>query len=679
MLRTLLSVPLRLKIIVPYLVVATLLAGLASYQVARSFVDTLEERFRGQLEDASYRVAEELVTVEEEHLSSVRSIAFTLGMPEAMLSHDISTTKNLALPQVVNDQLYLVDLLDSQGLLLASWHRTGEALEYIDGQNTNYLDWASVRAVVNGQVDEVGDKYSEIVEAPWGLSLYTAGPVLIDGEVVGVVLVGSPLSEVAPELAVNSLANVTIYNSAGIALISTLGETDQLIGMNQEAYEQLNTPSDYAYTRNIDVGSRRYVEAVDNLYLRAEPSGWFYGVALPESLVTNLGGTTVVPLLVIFIAGILILVALGIAVAQLIAIPVFRLLGASEQVGGGDFSVQVDIYADDEIGLLTQGFNHMVDELRQREFVREMFGRMVSKDVSEAVLMGNLAIGGEARSVTVLFTDVRGFTSLAEKFSPDEVIKLLNQFFGIITNATRKYHGVINHFGGDSVLAVFGAPIERSQKDSLTLALLAAIEIRKGILELNAERFATALEPLRYGVGINSGKVIAGNIGTEDRFHYTVIGDVVNVAARLQGISRQFPRTPLLIPEKSLDLIRNDKLFEFQYLGDFRLKGKEKPVSTYAVVGINALYPESFSAFDAFPYPKAEALLGCALFCKGYSINVIADTLQINDTVIQRWIEIASEHIEDVAPVLKEQFDLSAENLAKLSIDNIAQGKESEN
>ena len=289
MLRTLLSVPLRLKIIVPYLVVATLLAGLASYQVARSFVDTLEERFRGQLEDASYRVAEELVTVEEEHLSSVRSIAFTLGMPEAMLSHDISTTKNLALPQVVNDQLYLVDLLDSQGLLLASWHRSGEALEYIDGQNTNYLDWASVRAVVNGQVDDVGDKHSEIVEAPWGLSLYTAGPVLIDGEVVGVVLVGSPLSEVAPELAVNSLANVTIYNSAGIALISTLGETDQLIGMNQEAYEQLTTPSDYAYTRNIDVGSRRYVEAVDNLYLRAEPSGWFYGVALPESLVTNLG------------------------------------------------------------------------------------------------------------------------------------------------------------------------------------------------------------------------------------------------------------------------------------------------------------------------------------------------------------------------------------------------------
>ena len=409
--RVLLSIPLRFKITIPYLILAALLAGLASYQVARSFITTLEERFRGQLEDASFRVSDSVLWIEDDHLVSLRSIAFTVGVPNTLNDRDLRELEDLVYPQIVNNQLYFVDILDENGEFLTSWHRNDDVLEYLTGNSTNYKEWESVKAVSEGRVDELGDKFAEVVIAPWGISLYTAGPVFLEEKLVGIILVGSPLSKLIPDLALNSLANVTVYDDSGQVALSTLGESYALPPMDQNALAQTQSLSEeFAYTRSIEIGSRTYVEAVETLYLRGAPSNWFYSVALPESLVRDTGSSSILPLMVLFILGVVAMVFMGVVVAQLIAVPIFRLLTASRQVGNGDFQAQVDIYADDEIGQLTEGFNHMVGELRQREFVREMFGRMVSEDVSEAVLSGNLAIGGEARHVSVLFTDVRGFT-----------------------------------------------------------------------------------------------------------------------------------------------------------------------------------------------------------------------------------------------------------------------------
>jgi adenylate cyclase len=675
-LRILLSIPLRLKITIPYLVVASLLAGLASYQVAHTFVMTLEERFRAQLQDASYRVAEGLLGVEENHLAGLRTIAFTLGVPEAVKSGDINSLMDLIYPQIVNNQLYYVDLLDEDGNPLITWHREGETLDYINNQTTDYSNWSSVQAVLSGQVDDLGDKYAEIVSPRWGQSIYTAGPIILNGDTVGVLLIGTPVSKLVPELAINSLSNVTVYDSKGFRTKSTFENNEPIPVVGEAILENLASDSIVTYTRSFGSGTREYIEAVDNVYLRGVPSGWYYGVALPTSLVQDAGVPALLPLIAIFVIGVVVLIALGAVVAQLIAVPVFRLLNASERVGSGDFETQVDVYADDEIGMLTDSFNQMVQELQQREFVREMFGRMVSQDVSEAILMGGLALGGETRFVSVLFTDVRGFTSMSEKFPPDDVINLLNQFFGIITQATRKNQGVINHFGGDSVLAVFGAPIERPPEETLWQVISTALDIRRGMVELNAERISKGLEPLRYGVGINSGEVIAGKIGTEDRFHYTVIGDVVNVAARLQGISRQFPRTPLLIPDDGMHSVKENSLFEFQYLGEFRLKGKEKAVPTYAVVGDETSYPAEFTAYDDFPYPKTEAFLACYLYCLGYSLEVIGKTLQINVEMVGRWIDIAAENFEIVSDVLSNLYGLSPDWLSYLRQDELSLVKE---
>jgi class 3 adenylate cyclase len=665
--RSLLSIPLRFKITIPYLVVASLVAGLATFQVSRSFAATLEERFRNQLLDSAIRVAEGVVNIEEAHLQSVRTIGFTAGVADAFVEEDFLGLESLVFPTIVNNRLYDVDLLDVNGQSVLSWHRQ-EGSEYQRSESTDYTRWEIVKKVLAGESDDIGDKYVDIIDTPWGFILYTAGPIRQAGELVGIVLVGTPLSVAVHSLSQRGLADVSIYNSIGQPVASSLGITN----LPQVYLEIINVlpTSEKVPTRSLWVGTRRYIEAVEALYLRGQQSDWIFSVALPEDSIQQAGGSSILQMLGIFAFGILVLIGLGVAVAQLIAIPVFRLLDASQQVGSGNLAVQVEVFMDDEIGMLTRSFNRMIKDLRQREFMREMFGRMVSEDVSEAILHGDVALGGESRYVSVLFTDVRGYTGLSEEFSPGEVIALLNQFFAIIAKATKNHHGVINHFGGDSVLAVFGAPIERSLEESLQQAIRAAIEIRLGVDELNAQRISEGVAPLRFGLGVNSGSVIAGNVGTEDRFEYTVIGDVVNVAARLQGISRQFPRSPLLVPSTGVEIVRGKEDYEFQYLGEFRLRGKSNPVPTYTIVGLNTHIPKNFTLFDGFPYPRHDALLAVYLHCQGFDPEVIAETMQLHVQTIESWLKIATANAEIVSKIITDVFGLPMEKVANLGVDS---------
>jgi hypothetical protein len=137
-----------------------------------------------------------------------------------------------------------------------------------------------------------------------------------------------------------------------------------------------------------------------------------------------------------------------------------------------------------------------------------------------------------------------------------------------------------------------------------------------------------------------------------------VIGDVVNVTARLQGVSRQFPRTPLLIPESSVRQLATADLFEFWRLGEFHLKGKAKLVSTYAVVGNNTNYPSDFTIFDDLPYSRTDALLACYLYCQGYTRPVIAEALQVGEAVVARWCEIASQNAMLVGEILVVHYQV---------------------
>jgi adenylate cyclase len=214
--------------------------------------------------------------------------------------------------------------------------------------------------------------------------------------------------------------------------------------------------------------------------------------------------------------------------ARSVADPVERVRRAVAAVGAGRTDVLVPVGDGSEIGLLQAGFNRMVAGLRERELLRDMFGRQVGEDVARQALERGVELGGEEREVAVLFVDLVGSTRLAADCPPAEVVALLNEFFGAVVTAVRAHGGSINKFEGDAALCVFGAPLERADPAGDALAAARAL----------CERLRAELPQAGFGIGVSAGAAVAGNIGAAERFEYTVIGDPVNEAARLTELAK---------------------------------------------------------------------------------------------------------------------------------------------
>jgi adenylate cyclase len=218
--------------------------------------------------------------------------------------------------------------------------------------------------------------------------------------------------------------------------------------------------------------------------------------------------------------------------ARAVAVPLRTLRTSFDRVRRGRLDTRVRVYDGTDIGQLQDGFNRMVDGLRERERVRDLFGRHVGEEVARAALeQGDLRLGGEVREVCALFVDVVGSTTLAASRPATEVVDLLNRFFAVVVDVVEGHGGWVNKFEGDAALVVFGVPVARA--DPATDALRAAREL--------ARRLADEVPELRAGVGVSGGEAVAGNVGAAHRFEYTVIGDPVNEAARLTDVAKGVP------------------------------------------------------------------------------------------------------------------------------------------
>lgn len=214
--------------------------------------------------------------------------------------------------------------------------------------------------------------------------------------------------------------------------------------------------------------------------------------------------------------------------ARAVVAPILAVRNAMQQVEEGNLDTEVQVYDGTELGQLQAGFNEMVRGLRDREHLRDMFGRHVGKDVAEAAALGNVELGGETRVVSVLFIDIVGSTTLTTENEPAAVVEMLNRFFGVVVEEVDRHDGLVNKFIGDAALAIFGAPVEL--EDHATHALAAARAM--------ATRLAEEVPDLEAGIGVATGEAVAGNVGEKSRFEYTVIGDAVNAAARLTELAK---------------------------------------------------------------------------------------------------------------------------------------------
>jgi adenylate cyclase len=215
--------------------------------------------------------------------------------------------------------------------------------------------------------------------------------------------------------------------------------------------------------------------------------------------------------------------------ARAVVAPIIAVRNAMQEVEEGNLDVEVQVYDGTELGQLQAGFNEMVRGLREREHLRDLFGRHVGRDVAEAAALGDVELGGETRVVSVLFVDLIGSTALATERDPSEVVELLNRFFAVVVEEVSRHDGLVNKFIGDAVLAIFGAPVELEDHASKALAAACAM----------AKRLADEVPDLEAGIGVATGEAVAGNVGDESRFEYTVIGDAVNAAARLTELAKE--------------------------------------------------------------------------------------------------------------------------------------------
>jgi len=233
----------------------------------------------------------------------------------------------------------------------------------------------------------------------------------------------------------------------------------------------------------------------------------------------------------IFLAGMALVVSLVamLVSARAIADPVTAVREAIDAVGRGELDTHVAIEDASEIGLLQAGFNRMAEGLRERERIRDLFGRQVGHEVARRALHNGTRLGGEEREIGAVFVDLTGSTSMALALPPTEVVGLLNRFFRVVVDVVEREGGFVNKFEGDAALCVFGAPV--AAQDPAGMALRAARTL--------AARLEREVPDIGFGIGVSAGRAVAGNVGAEHRFEYTVIGDPVNEAARLSELAKQ--------------------------------------------------------------------------------------------------------------------------------------------
>ena len=278
-------------------------------------------------------------------------------------------------------------------------------------------------------------------------------------------------------------------------------------------------------------------------------------------------------------------VVVGVVVLNLILLALFAmdvneqtrvLLSGLQRVEEGDLSGQVDLFTPDEFGAITEGINKMIHGLSERQRIRDLFGVYLSPEVSRAILEGRVDLHGEARQVSILFCDIRDFTRFSASRSPREVVRRLNRFFGRMTGVIRGQDGTINKFLGDGFLAVFGAPVHNP--DHARRAVEAALEMEGEMAALNHELAGLGEPPMEIGIGIDTGEVIAGNVGSADRADYTVIGDTVN---RLHASSSSTNLgTRILISERTYT---QSGAAGGRPLAPVAVKGIDKPLQLFTV------------------------------------------------------------------------------------------------
>jgi len=227
-----------------------------------------------------------------------------------------------------------------------------------------------------------------------------------------------------------------------------------------------------------------------------------------------------------------------------------------------------------------------LSEERERRRIKGAFTYYVSSSVVNEMLKHpeKLKLGGDRKELSILFSDIRGFTTIAEGMSPEELVHLLNEYLTVMTDIVFKYDGTLDKYMGDAIMAIYGAPLDLP--DHASKACRSALEMMRELEKLNKKWLAEGKKPVDIGIGINTGPMMVGNMGSEQRFDFTVMGDSVNLGSRLEGANKNY-KTNVIISEYTYEKVKGE--FLCMELDSVRVQGKREPVKIYSLLGFNDL------------------------------------------------------------------------------------------
>jgi adenylate cyclase len=261
--------------------------------------------------------------------------------------------------------------------------------------------------------------------------------------------------------------------------------------------------------------------------------------------------------------------------------PLKTLFLATEKIAEGKFDFKLQVESNDEIGALTRAFKKMTIGLEERDRLKSTFSKFHSKEIAQKILSGEIKLGGERKMATVFFSDIRGFTSLSETMSPDEVLAMLNEYMTEMVKIIYKHGGVVDKYVGDAIMALWGVP-NAGASDAFN-AVSAALEMRKALKEFNRRRRSRNQSEIKIGIGIHTGEVVAGNMGSNERLEYTVIGDNVNQASRIESANKDYG-SDILISDATSALVQNRAVVGPAF--SIHVKGKISDLNVHQLVGL---------------------------------------------------------------------------------------------
>lgn len=450
-------------------------------------------------------------------------------------------------------------------------------------------DWPSVQNALKGDTSSGCFIYPTPIKKAGGKDIYLAFqivsvPIRLKDKIIGSLVLGSPLDDkLTQQLKTMTNSEVAIYLghkvyastwpsdkisfleqglnpncSSGEMCMSVNGITDPYpMKLGQENYLSFFSP--FEDTEGEDIGDYVIFRSVDQALAPQR--------ALQKTII------------LIGALGVVFAFGLVLFIAHRITEPLNSLIKGVQELGQGNLTYQVPVKTRDELGVLATSFNEMMHGLEEKERVTNILGKYISPEVAKKVLENKdgVALKGEKRECAVMFTDIRGFTALSENEPPEKIVADLNEYFTLMVDVVIKYEGTLDKFIGDAIMAVWGAPVPFEDKELRSVK--AGLEMQAVLAQFNKDRISKNLIPLTMGVGINTGIVVSGNLGSDKRSDYTVIGDEVNLASRLCSVAKP---GQVLISDFTYRKLKG--LVEVKTLEPVTLKGFSVPVNVYEVI-----------------------------------------------------------------------------------------------